>query len=426
MRVLLISANTERINMPVLPLGLALIAEATRLAGHEVRLLNLMAHEDTSIAIKESIEEFSPQLIGISVRNIDDQNMERPRFLLDPVKEVVEKCRTISSAPIVIGGAGYSIFPKSALSYLKADIGIQGEGEWAFVELIKRMERGEEISGIPGIYLPDTPFEAMTRSPINLDEYPLPNPDFQSWSHAIQDEKGIMIPFQTRRGCPMNCNYCSTPVIEGNRIRRRSIEQVIKSIYKYVEAGHDRFFFVDNTFNLPPTYAEALCDSIIKEGLKISWRSIVYPWKIKEDLVKKMAMAGCKEVSLGFESGSKRVLRSMGKMFSPEDVRYISGIFKKYGIKQTGFLLLGGPSENRDSVEESLYFADSLKLDAMKITIGIRIYPDTSVARIAIKEGLIESQDELLFPRFYMARGLEDWLRKTIRSWLEGHPGWML
>jgi len=136
MRVLLISTNTEKIHMPTLPLGLACVAAATQKAGHDVAMVDLMVEKDTRTVLKEAIEGFRPEIIGISVRNIDDQNMENPRFLLDPVKQIVADCRSLSEATIVLGGAGYSIFPESALSFLGADMGIQGEGEVAFPDLI--------------------------------------------------------------------------------------------------------------------------------------------------------------------------------------------------------------------------------------------------------------------------------------------------
>ena len=132
MKVLLISANTEQFNMPAMPLGLACVAAASRKAGHEVILLDLMFAMNTEAILTQAIKRLGPECIGISVRNIDDQNIENPRFLLSKVKDVVTTCRAETDAPIVLGGAGYSIFPESALAYLEADMGIEGEGEIAF------------------------------------------------------------------------------------------------------------------------------------------------------------------------------------------------------------------------------------------------------------------------------------------------------
>ena len=159
--------------------------------------------------------------------------------------------------------------------------------------------------------------------------------------------------------------------------------------------------------------------------LDITWVCILYPGNIEEELVRAMAEAGCREVSLGFESGCDRILAIMNKKFSLADVRRTSELLAKYKIKQMGFLLLGGPGETRDSVEESLRFADALPLDALKITIGIRIYPHTELARTAVAEGLIAPDDDLLLPRFYMVSGLEAWLRETVARWMETRPHWM-
>jgi len=430
MRVLLISANTETINMPVLPLGLACVAEAVKNAGHEIRLVDLMDQRDSRLVLADVINEFQPEIVGISVRNIDDQCMGNPKFLLDSVKDVVSHCRILTNAPITIGGAGYSIFPESSLEYLGADMGIQGEGEIAFVTLLERLSQKEDLSGVPGLYLPGQSIQSDVRHSDNLDECVLPLLNSHqlalSASPTKKQKENLWIPFQTRRGCSLNCNYCSTASIEGNTIRKHSPEVAVEALLNHVEAGFDQFFFVDNIFNLPLSYAKELCTQIVKAKLNISWRCILYPWMVDEELVAKMAEAGCKEVSMGFDSGSETILRIMNKKFLPEEVRRISEILKCYDIMRMGFLLFGGPGENQKTVIESLAFADSLELETMKITIGIRIYPDTDLARLAISEGVIEPGDNLLFPKFYVVPGLDEWLRSTVSTWMESRVNWIL
>jgi hypothetical protein len=177
MRVLLISANTEQINMPVLPLGLACVAAAADGQGHTLKMLNLMMQTDTQKALHEAIADFNPEIIGISVRNIDDQNMENPRFLLEAVKDVVINCRKYSDATIVLGGAGYSIFPQATLDFLDADIGIQGEGESAFLTLLNRLHDKKKFSEIPGLYLPGQKSQRESEYLKSLTDIPLPLPD---------------------------------------------------------------------------------------------------------------------------------------------------------------------------------------------------------------------------------------------------------
>lgn len=413
MRVLLISANTEQVNILPLPLGLNCVAVAVRDAGHEVRLLDLMVEGGGGTSVREAIVAFDPEVIGISVRNIDDQDMEKPRFLLEPVKGIVAECRRHSDAPIVLGGAGYSLFPEAALDYLEADMGIQGEGERAFPLLLAQLERKADPVGVPGLYVQGRGLQGPRTFVENLDDLPLPDAGISSLS--APDRRECWMPMQSRRGCPMDCSYCSTATIEGRAIRMRSPESFVRGIARHVEAGFRRFYFVDNTFNLPQAHAREICLRLIESGLPATWRCILYPGEVDPELVRLMRRAGCTEVSLGFESGCERILHCLNKKFGPADIRRAAGMLRDEGIATMGFLLLGGPGETRESVEESLCFVDSLNLDALKVTVGIRIYPHTALARTAVAEGLLAPDDNLLLPRFYMVPGLRDWLPETIR-----------
>ena len=224
----------------------------------------------------------------------------------------------------------------------------------------------------------------------------------------------------------MDCSYCSTATIEGRRLRKRSPQAVVEWIARRRQAGFKKFMFVDNTFNVPASYARELCRALAKEKLDISWACIIYPGVGDEDLVKGMAKAGCSEASLGFESGSDRMLASMNKRFDKKVVREFSRMLADHGISQMGFQLLGGPGETRESVIESFELVDSLPLDLVKLSIGVRIYPHTALARTAVDEGVIAPDDDLLQPRFYIQKGLEDWLRETARSWMEDRPHWFM
>ncbi len=409
MKVLLISANTERVSMVTMPLGLGLVCAATRSAGHDVRFLDLLPEADPRAAVRRAIEAFAPDAIGISVRNIDDQSEQNPRFLLEPVRDVVGECRARSTAPIVVGGAGYSIFPREALAFLGADIGVAGDGEAVFPALLERLEAGRSVAGLPGVHTRDGgPAVARAQAP-HLDALPL-------WDDALVPPTGPdeWVPVQSRRGCPNDCSYCSTARIQGRTIRRRSPRQVVDLIGRLARAGIDRFYFVDNSFNIPERHALELCEALAALEPRVTWRCILYPERVRERFVRAMAAAGCVEVSLGFESGAPRILREMNKRFTPDDVRRTSDLLAAHGIRRRGFLLLGGPGETRASVEESLAFAQSLGLDDLRITIGIRIYPGTPLAKRAVADGVIASEDDLLHPAFYLAPGLEPWIHQRV------------
>jgi len=423
MKVLFVSVNTHQVTMLTLPLGLACVATAVQRAGHEVHLIDLTSPEKWHEALEQAVRSFQPDIIGISVRNIDDQARPATQFLLDEVKEVVKACRTLAKAPVAVGGAGYSIYPESVLPYLGADMGISGEGEIAFPELLACMQQGRGVSEIPGLYLPGRGISVKDRIVENLDD--LPYPDERLWLSPELATEDVWVPVQTRRGCPMDCSYCSTAAIEGRTRRARSPESVISMLEHHVTIGFNKFYFTDNTFNIPSSYAKEICSRILDAGLKISWMCILYPWVMEETLVSAMARAGCYEVSLGFESGNQEMLYRMNKKFDLRSITRTSCLLHKYGIRQTGFLLLGGPGETRSSVAESLAFADSLPLDAVKLSAGIRMYPHTPLARLARQEGVIAPDDDLLYPRFYLAEGLEGWLDETVAGWMRMRPHWI-
>jgi radical SAM superfamily enzyme YgiQ (UPF0313 family) len=423
MRVLLISANTETLNMPTMAMGLGAVAAAARAAGHLVRFIDLMGKAGVEELVAAAAADFAPEVIGVSIRNIDDQKQRSPQFLLDGAAVVVAACRRSSRAPVVLGGAGYSLFPAAALDYLGADMGIQGEGEAAFPRLLDALAHGGRgLERVPGLYRRGEPPSPHRGFETDLDRLPIAGPDL--FDPALAQNPACYLPFQTRRGCPLGCSYCSTATIEGRRIRRRSPEAVVAALRGWHDAGFKRVFFVDNTFNLPPTYAKELCRRIERAALDLQWRAILYPRQVDGELVEAMVRAGCREVSLGFESGAATILAEYGKHFGPAEIRQAARLLKAAGIQAMGFLMLGGPGETRHTARESLEFADGLGLESMHLTVGVRIYPYTDLARRAAAEGIVDPADDLLRPRFYVVPGLADWLHRTAAEWCARRPGW--
>ena len=104
----------------------------------------------------------------------------------------------------------------------------------------------------------------------------------------------------------------------------------------------------------------------------------------------------------------------MNKHFTAAEARNTLELLERYGIRRVGFLLLGSPGETRETVAESIAFVRSLHLDALRVTVGIRIYPNTPLARRAEADGVIGVDDDLLHPRFYLAPGLEPWIHEAV------------
>ena len=412
MRVLMVSANTERINLPTLPLGAAIVAAATRAAGHDVTLLDLMGEANPLGALHRAIQTHRPEVIGISVRNIDDQEMSRPAFLIEEVRPLVEACRASTCAPVVLGGAGYTLFARAALDFLGADYGICGEGEEAFPTLLERLRARGDLSDVTGLVVAGDHSSPSRAAVASVDGPPEPGPEL--WSAADITAPDVWVPVQTRRGCPYRCSYCSTPAIEGSAMRCRSLDRVAAQLEHMAAEGIRQIHFVDNIFNVPHGHALELCRRMVDLGAGLRWQAILYPQGLDGELAQAMAAAGCVSVSLGFEAGDDRMLRAYRKRFDTAEVRRVSAVLAEHGIRRFGFLLLGGPGETRDTVSASLDFVESLALDMLRVTVGVRIYPGTELARIAVEQGVVSPDDDLLRPRFYMTPGLEPWIREEL------------
>jgi radical SAM superfamily enzyme YgiQ (UPF0313 family) len=390
MKVLIISVNNEKNKYGmVLPFGAYCVYANAKKAGLNVDFLDLLDSSDPINTIKETIKHSNPDYIGISIRNIDNQDMEKPYFYLADIKNFIDTIKETTSSTIILGGAGFSIFPKECLNYLGVNFGIDGEGEKTFPTLINNLCKNQLVVREKHII--------YSNFKENIDSYVLPGSKLIS----NKNDNNIILPIQTRKGCSFNCIYCSTHLIEGTSVRCRNIDTFVEWLSKWVNEGYRNFYFVDNTFNIPIDYTKKLLNKIIENKLPIKFNCLLYPKFVDTEMITLLKKAGCYQVSLGFESGSDNILKILNKRYTKDEVLRISEQLNKNKIEQVGFLLLGGPNENLETISESLNFIKDLPLDMLKITKGIRIYPNTKLATIAIQESKISNNTNLLYPTFY-------------------------
>src|SRR6266511_915412 len=143
MRVLLVSANREKLPSPVVPIGPLAVAAALRDA-HEVRLLDLCFEEDPNAATARAVEQFDPELVGVGLRNLHTNAYDGMEGLIAEYRELVGQLRRMTQAPLVLGGAAYSLQPETLLERLGGDYGVVGEGERAFRAVVDSVARGEK------------------------------------------------------------------------------------------------------------------------------------------------------------------------------------------------------------------------------------------------------------------------------------------
>jgi radical SAM superfamily enzyme YgiQ (UPF0313 family) len=399
MRILLISANRERMPYPVAPLGLAYIAEALLAEGHDCRAIDLCFSADVEQDLIQSVADFPPDAIGISLRNLDNLTYPPSISYLPELEETIAIMRRLTSAPIVIGGSGFSLAPLPLMQRLEVEFGIVGEGERSMAELVRRVEKGASCDGIPGVlirgkdeFLPPRP----------LDSFGIPARSVLDNKRYLQE--GGMANIQTKRGCPFNCIYCTYPLLEGKHVRARDVGEVVRELKDLqTEQGVDYCYFVDDIFNYPPDYTEALLREMIAQGVKMKWTAFVNPRFLTPEITALMAEAGCQGVELGVDSGSSKILRLYGKGFETQDIINASQHCRGADLNFALYLLLGGPGEDEATLQETFTLMDRLDPTAVIIMLGIRIYPQTPLQKMAIKEGVIKEGDDLLEPRFYIA-----------------------
>ena len=430
MKVLLISENRNMNLFAPFPLGLAFVAGSLRRSGHEVSVLDFMFLEDWKERLRATLSDFRPDAVGLSIRNIDNQDMGNPVFFLASHLDVVSEIRRHSDVPVILGGSGFNIHPAGCLRFLGADLGIYGEGEESLPLLLDAMREGK-FEKVPGaVWQKDDQIIINSlRYLSDPDQWVSPaygDFDITAYHECLSELPGC-ITVQSKRGCHMNCIYCSTPLLEGKRCRSRDLRQCVSEMALLNrEKNIRRFYVVDNVFNFPVSQAKDFCREIITQGLKISWQAILNPAFGDEELFDLMGKSGCRFISLGNESGHELILKNLRKGFTLENVRKAARLARANGIKYGCFLLFGGPGETKDTVIQSIEFVDKLSPDLVTLKAGIRIYPGTPLESIARDERMIENGEDLLHPVFYLSPAIREWVRDYMRKAVVNRANWKI
>jgi radical SAM superfamily enzyme YgiQ (UPF0313 family) len=394
MKVLLISANTLCEPYPVYPLGLDYVAGA--IAGsHEVRCLDLNSL-DAHGGLTHAVKSFEPDIIGISLRNIDNTDAQHPQGFMGHYTQVAQAIRECSQAPIVLGGTGFTLFAPEIMRLLAADYGIIGEGE-RLALLLDALELGDDPAAIPGVIVgagtvqkPEPwPGAAVRRF----------DPQAAHLPHYLRN--GGMLNLQTKRGCPFRCVYCSYPFFEGSSMQCEPPERIARMAMDLQEAGAKYIFITDSAFNADCGHSLAVAKAFKRSGLGIPWGGFFAPVPGPADYFSILAECGLKHVEFGTESLSDTVLAAYRKPFLRHQALAAHKAANAAGLHVAHYFLLGGPGETAETVAQSLSEMDRLEKTAFFIFIGMRIYPHTVLYEIALREGQISTEQSILEPVFY-------------------------
>jgi len=404
MKILMISSNTAVSPYPIYPIGLSIVSGALTAAGHDVRQFDFLMENSSMDSIVRGVKEYNPDLIGISIRNIDNVNLMNEQYYIDNVKDIIDTIRTVSDSRIVLGGAGFSLIPELILQKTGADYGIVGEGEVLMVEFANNAARG--------VYPEDTmigPGERLTSGRILSPRY-----DSTLIQHYLQS--GNIASVQTKRGCTHKCIYCSYPLLEGSKIRQRDPAAVIDDIEvltKKHKAGY--IFFVDSVFNDDDGAYIHLLEEMARCSINVPWTGFFKPRGLNDGIIRLMKKTGLLAVEIGSDAACDATLKKMGKGFSFQDIIECNELFARHEVATSHYFMFGGPGENEDTVAEGIKNIENLKRCVVFIFMGIRILPNTPLSRIAVKQNVISSDNGMLEPLYYISPDVDKkWLEETL------------
>lgn len=409
-RVLLVNTNREGTFWTVVPAGLCAVAGAASAAGHEVHTVDLRFARRPAAVLRRALRRVRPDVIGLSIRNIDSVASWGPFCYLDEIREeLVPACRE-AAAPIVVGGPAVGVGGQALVDDVGADWGIAGEGEDAFPRLLRALSRGEAPDGVPGLLRRGaTPPSGW--APARLDRLSEVRPlELDRWIDAgAYWRAGATYPLLTRRGCPFRCAYCVYPRLEGHGSRLRSPEAVADEVRAAAARGVRSFEFVDSVFGVPEDHAVAVCEAIRGAGLRVSLQAAgLHPLGVTPRVLDALEGAGARGVLFTPDAFSAAALEGLGKGFGMDVVARAAGLLRSRRLDVCWFLVLGGPGETPSTLRESLRFVEREipRRHLVIVNVGLRIYPGTALAAQARARGMIAPADALLRPVWYIEPGL--------------------
>lgn len=370
-----------------MPLGICYLASIMRKNNIGVNILDAAAERHTLEYCSEWIKKEKPDLLGITSTT---NNFYQALALAKESKKIKP------DMPVIIGGSHVTALPKHALSFEEFDVGVIGEGEVTFLELVNTMAAKGNLSGVNGIIyregseLKITPPREYIK---DLDTIPFPARDLLKphlYSSLPTDvlrlPKLTMVP---TRGCPFHCIFC-TSATTGKNYRIFSPEYLFAEIeHLYKDFGAREIAFATTTFTANHKQSEELMELLIKRKLDLVWTNSTRVDTVDKDLLVKMKKAGCWAVRLGIESGNDEVLKFIKKGITKERVRQVAKWCEEIGIHTKTFFMIGHLTDTEETVRDSIEFALSLPIGDVTVQFNTPL-PGTAQYEMAKDYGYLK------------------------------------
>jgi radical SAM superfamily enzyme YgiQ (UPF0313 family) len=372
---------------PQMPLGILYIGAVLEQAGHQVTILDGDVDHMGPSEMADYAGTWKPDVLGVSATT---PGYAMANTILGQVKEQHPHIITI------LGGFHLTALPRETMVEGMADYGVYGEGEQTIVELVAALEGGRDIGEIPGILFRQdgAPGEQVRMNPPrpqmqDLDVLPFPARHLLRYKRYLWSVPGKgLVPvttIMTQRGCPYQCVFCGVHTMFP-RVHYRQTEHVVDELEQVAtELGIRHIQFSDDTLTLKAEKTVALCQEIKRRKLDITWEGYTRADRINKELLKQMKAAGLVRLSFGVESGDQRILEAIKKGTSLEQYRQAYDWCDELDLETRCSVMLGHPFETRETVQKTVDYICSLKIDQAYINIATP-YPGTALLEMA-REG---------------------------------------
>ena len=362
MKVLLISPMSES-HYFVPTVGLGFLATALRKNNFNVGLIDGVKSRLTVEKLSRIILKNKPDVIGISFFSCD----------FSIIKEYVNKIKEINKETIVILGGPHITGVKEQIfeDFENIDFAFAGETETNFPIFLRKVDRKEDYSDTPGLIWKEE--KKIKSNPIyleeNLDDLGLPAWDLMDPRTYPKAPQGAVFrnwpigAIMTSRGCPYQCTYCAGKLTTGQKIRKRSIDSIMKEVdLLYNKYGVREIHIIDDTFTTDRDLVKGFCQGIKEKGFKIS---LTFPNGVRlnnldEEILSLLKETGCYAMSVGVESGNEKILRDMKKALTLNLIEEKTKLIKKYNMDINGFFIIGYPTETKETILDTIKFSKKL------------------------------------------------------------------
>lgn len=358
--------------------GVLVLAAVARQHGYEVAIVDAKGGGVTIADATRRVTDLAPDVLGISAATISITNGGR---IAAAVKAKLPHVTT------VVGGPHVSAAPEATLrAFPQLDYGVVGEGEITFFELLRALAEGTPCEQLTGVVsrTADGGVRANCRAPYIDDLDALPFPAWDLLGDAFPHRFGPSIfnyrctpvaTLVTSRGCPFSCTFCDRST-SGKRGRYHGVEYVMEMCRALAAKGARHVLFYDDLFTVKKQRVVELCEAMIRARLPFTWSCNSHPNLLDLPTLRLMKRAGCWQIAYGVESGSQTVLDVVKHEVRLPRLRETLRLTRAAGIRAKGYLMLGHPTEDRASLEETLAFMGGVDLDIAQVT-KFTPYPGT-------------------------------------------------